>query len=743
MFKTGCITIALLAAMLGFHLSAYAQESAFLSEEELRALKGRNSASVFKASQAEQAHNPKALKALETLKSKAKTGWGVEWNKARAAIETLRGVLPLAKASKISDPPDKIAADFLKENNELFQMRPDLADLEVERSIEGMGSYYVTLRQTYNGLPVFNGHVRFSISVKQKAIYLLHNYYVPDINIATTPLLSEDEVVEIAHDDVFKNHMYQIDKNGNKPYFGLVAFGKMPELKLGVYNFHEHPVLVFKFTLDIHEPFNSLFYIINANTGEIIDSGSAFQSASGRTKIFDPNPVNSLNDTSLIDLEDSKNAVPDRAYSQKLLTDISYNSVLRKHYLQGPYVDVIDSIEPPYKFFLSLIPGRILSTKGDFMFDRDQDEFEHAMAYYHIDASQRYIQTLGLQLNVGTLRVDPHGASGADLSYYKPEEKYIAFGEGGVDDAEDADIILHEYGHAIQDSQAKQIYYDPSCSTEKGAMGEGFGDYWQASSTYDVSVKNGFDPACYGEWDEAPNCRRRVDGSKHYPEDTTHECHADGEIWSSVLWSLFNTLGKAAADQIILKSHFEIPDDPDFRDGGQALLDADRELYLDGLLPQTHRDEICAALEEKGLSAIGCGLKVVLNWNTPGADVDLHLRGPDGENYSGWGYSNDCAFYNLRPDWGVIGYIADDPSLITNDCITCAAATETINAYSLTDPGIYRVLIHYYSDHQLGPATVDVHVFEGTVEIFNESTTLSNGDVWVPFEFTKKKAHQQ
>jgi hypothetical protein len=26
----------------------------------------------------------------------------------------------------------------------------------------------------------------------------------------------------------------------------------------------------------------------------------------------------------------------------------------------------------------------------------------------------------------------------------------LAFGEGGVDDAEDVDVVLHEYGHAIQ-----------------------------------------------------------------------------------------------------------------------------------------------------------------------------------------------------------------------------------------------------------------------------------------------------
>src|SRR3712207_7035090 len=34
-----------------------------------------------------------------------------------------------------------------------------------------------------------------------------------------------------------------------------------------------------------------------------------------------------------------------------------------------------------------------------------------------------------------------------------PFTKNVTFGNGGVDDAEDADIILHELGHAIHDNQ--------------------------------------------------------------------------------------------------------------------------------------------------------------------------------------------------------------------------------------------------------------------------------------------------
>ena len=52
----------------------------------------------------------------------------------------------------------------------------------------------------------------------------------------------------------------------------------------------------------------------------------------------------------------------------------------------------------------------------------------------------------------------------------------IKLGKGGVDDAEDAEVILHEYGHAIQDSQ--QVPFGYGASLEAGSIGEGFADYW-------------------------------------------------------------------------------------------------------------------------------------------------------------------------------------------------------------------------------------------------------------------------
>lgn len=64
------------------------------------------------------------------------------------------------------------------------------------------------------------------------------------------------------------------------------------------------------------------------------------------------------------------------------------------------------------------------------------------MVYYHIDNSQRYMQSLGFNnIQNNSIIADPHGCQncpgGDDNSAYFPSTNRLTFGQGGVDDAED------------------------------------------------------------------------------------------------------------------------------------------------------------------------------------------------------------------------------------------------------------------------------------------------------------------
>lgn len=134
-------------------------------------------------------------------------------------------------------------------------------------------------------------------------------------------------------------------------------------------------------------------------------------------------------------------------------------------------------------------------------------------------------------------------------------------------------------------------------------------------------------------------------------------------------------------------------------------------------------------------------LHIRLTWNNLGADVDLHLRPPDGASSTAWDYSNDCAYYNETPDWGVPGDTTDNPSL-DRDCIT-SCTEENITLDKITESGTYKVLAHYFRDHDKGASTARVEIFQNGISIFDQSRTLTNsgdepdtGQIWTVLSVT-------
>ena len=109
-------------------------------------------------------------------------------------------------------------------------------------------------------------------------------------------------------------------------------------------------------------------------------------------------------------------------------------------------------------------------------------------------------------------------------------------------------------------------------------MGEGFGDYWAA--TVGAQFSGGFQDLCLAEWDATsysstnPPCLRRLDGTKHYPEDVDGEIHYDGEIWSAALWQVRDAVGATNADRAIIAAHFLLAPSASFNQGANALVTA-------------------------------------------------------------------------------------------------------------------------------------------------------------------------
>jgi len=500
-----------------------------------------------------------------------------------ARVRTLRGELSPPSA----EAPREIAGRFLAARAGLFKMQAGLEDLRLAAASESPGGRHFRFVQTYRGLPVFDAGAEVHVA-RDGRVYLAHNDYVPGIDLSISPGRSKADVIQAALRDYLATWSIATDKKGGRrvyageqlklaqdvsPELGVFA-GPAPGGPAGAGQ--ETPRLAYRLVVSAESPFGVTEYIVDAGSAAVLRRRSLVQEThiTGRGQVFDPNPVNTLDDTSLRDNNDADSPAFTPAYRTVPLPGLSrfFFDLFGPVGLAGPYVRINDFVEAP--FFASPF-----SSTGDFLFTRDRQEFEDVMVYFHIDRSQRYIQSLGFTgVNNRSIAVDPHGLNGADNSHYVGFPfgiGWIAFGEGGVDDAEDADVILHEYGHSIQDNTTGGKYIGLG---ESGAQGEGFGDYWAFSNG--PTGPGSFDPACLAEWDFGfLGCLRRLDSTKHYPEDIVHEVHDDGEIWSSTLHDLFLALGKPAADTIVLESHFLVPFFPTFCNGARALQDADGILY--------------------------------------------------------------------------------------------------------------------------------------------------------------------
>jgi zinc metalloprotease ZmpB len=295
-------------------------------------------------------------------------------------------------------------------------------------------------------------------------------------------------------------------------------------------------------------------------------AGAASSTATG--KVFWVNPVQSSGDETLTDQNDSATAVPAKDYRTVTLTNLDGSG-----YLNGDYASVAsDTGKAAFA-----APG------GSYDYNRHDDQFEQVMAYYWVTQAQLYIQSLGFGSTLPAVNKRQQlvriNQFGGDNSFFRPGNGRltITYGKGGVDDAEDAEVVVHEYGHSVQDNQIPNF----GSSLDAGSIGEAFGDYLAVEVGLHVAGPPAKDvpAACVADWDstsytsDVPHCLRRVDTDLTVA-DRIGEVHFDGQIWSRALWDIRNALGPALADKIIIDAQFDFAPDTSFRAAALATVAA-------------------------------------------------------------------------------------------------------------------------------------------------------------------------
>jgi len=316
----------------------------------------------------------------------------------------------------------------------------------------------------------------------------------------------------------------------------------------------------------------ALLSYVDAVTGEVLKTelSGKFKSdkgrwTTGRGKTFDPNPPAKLQRQDLRDQGDKSSAIPKRGYTKRDLPRLAKG----QHTLIGKWARIMNK-------------DRVTRRSDRYNFKRGDDRFEQVNAYYSIDALQQYLQRLGFdEVNAESQKVRTNAFS-ADNSFYDPSVDEISLGRGGVDDAEDPEVVWHEYGHAIQDDQVPGW----GRTFEGSAMGEAFGDYIaitmsQATRAGTTKVPTG----CVMDWDATSytpgptHCLRRTDTDMTYPADMIPgDFHNSGQIWSRALYDINLGLGRNVGTRIIVEAHFWMNQKTQFAQAAKITVDVARRL---------------------------------------------------------------------------------------------------------------------------------------------------------------------
>jgi len=323
--------------------------------------------------------------------------------------------------------------------------------------------------------------------------------------------------------------------------------------------------------------------LVDAKSGAVIRSESTVKHADGTGQVYDPNPVVKLQNESLTDGSDADSAVPSSAYSTVTLHNLDGSGKLN-----GTYANMN-----------GLRKNKLAtSSTNTFVYTRSDDRFEQVVAYHAVDSVQTYIQSLGFA-NVNNESQDllPDTTT-QDNSWYSPGKDTITFGTGGVDDAEDVEVIWHEYGHAVQDDQVPGF----GSTTEGGSIGEGFGDYLALTMSQANSSDTATTPwACLMDWDSTsytsgtPHCIRRADTNLTVA-DKNGEVHHDGQIWSRALYDINKGLGREKANKVIIEAQFNFAPDTNFAAAANATVAAAQALY-----GSTDAATVRAAFQARGI----------------------------------------------------------------------------------------------------------------------------------------------
>jgi len=472
-----------------------------------------------------------------------------------AAVALFRVNRPVATAEPLA-----MAQQYLREDGRRLGIDAvSLADLRLRVSRRHPAGTTVRLDQTYKGVRVYRADLAITIDDDPKVTYVVSSFQ-PGVALENVaPRLDARAARKTAIE-----------------YLGVQGALAFEKADLVVYHNRGASRLAWRVVLEPSvEPTGSWELLVDARTGQVFRAEDRACYATGAGQVFNNDPLASAHatygDAGFVDDNDADSAQLTAQLQNIVLQDIDFTGGI--HTLKGPWAEILD-FEAPNK-------GLFTQAGSTFNFTRLPDNFEAVNTYFHIDAVMRYLNAAapgGANVTVhpyqypGGVQFDPSGLNGADNSHYLSGSGRLAFGEGGVDDAEDADVVVHELGHGLHD------WITSGGLSQVQGLSEGTGDYIAQSYSRAQGQWLPADPAYHWVfgWDgHNPFWGGRITNyGATYPGGLVGQIHTDGQIWATANMRIWNRIGRQRTDRVFFSGLAMTGGSTDQQAAAQAVIQA-------------------------------------------------------------------------------------------------------------------------------------------------------------------------
>lgn len=399
------------------------------------------------------------------------------------------------------------------------------------------GFAVVRFQQTLSGVPVYGSDIAVSVKPDGEVIFVSSEARPSIDAIPVQPARNAADVRKLV-----------------VQAFGMPTARDELEPKLMVYADVEPTRLAWVYVIRDPQKVGEWEIVADVSTGEILDYRNTEYYVDGTATVFDPDPLTTARATygsgGLTDANDADSAGLTGQLISVTLRDITQSGGVYK--LEGPWARCEDWASPSGGVIDCPTPAT-----PDFSTTRADQKFEGPNVYYLIDTQMRYLnQTLGVSVVpnsvTGGVRFDPHGFNGDDNSSFSPGTDRLQFGEGGIDDAEDADVVLHELGHGLHD------WITNGGLSQNEGLSEGVGDYFASSYNRSTGHWTAADPQWFWmfHWDGHnqywPGRVTNWNIGRSYPGNIGSSIHTQGQYWASCNLIAWAAIGRNAMDKAML-----------------------------------------------------------------------------------------------------------------------------------------------------------------------------------------------